>query len=164
MNQNEDRFLRQTGLVPRDKLKGTKVTLIGVGAIGRQVALQLASIGVQDLQLIGQIVFCCVDSISARSAIWRAARNRVDLWVDGRMLGEVIRVLTASDEASASHYASTLFDQADAQRGACTSKSTIYTASIAAGLMLHQLTRWLRDLPLDRDVTCNLLAGELVVQ
>jgi hypothetical protein len=216
MNQNEDRFSRQIGLVPRDKLADAMVTVIGIGAIGRQVALQLASIGVSNLQLIdfdsveatnvttqgyrtddigvskvmattleveridptieidyitdrfrpkheiGSIVFCCVDSISARSAIWRAVRERVDLWIDGRMLGEVIRVLTASDAGSVSHYASTLFDQADAQRGACTSKSTIYTAAIAAGLMTHQLTRWLRGLPLDRDVTCNLLAGELV--
>ena len=115
-------------------------------------------------QEIGSIVFCCVDSISARDAIWRSVGNRVVLWIDGRMLGEVIRVLTASDEASVSHYGSTLFDQSDAQRGACTSKATIYTAAIAAGLMVHQLTRWLRDLPLDCDTTCNLLAGELVVR
>ena len=114
-------------------------------------------------QTVNDVVFCCVDSISARSAIWRAVRDRVVLWIDGRMLGEVIRVLTASDEASFSYYKSTLFDPTDAQSGACTSKATIYTAAIAAGFMTHQLTRWLRDLPLDRDVTCNLLAGELVV-
>ena len=217
MNQSDNRFSRQLGLVPRDKLTDAKVSVIGVGAIGRQVALQLAAIGVSRLQLIdfdsveptnvttqgyradeigmskvmaatleveridptieidyvtdrfrpkqsiGSIVFCCVDSITARAAIWRAVGDRVDLWIDGRMLAEVIRVLTASDEVSATHYASTLFDQADAQRGACTSQSTIYTAAIAAGLMTHQLTRWLRGLPLDPDVSCNLLAGELVL-
>jgi molybdopterin-synthase adenylyltransferase len=57
----------------------------------------------------------------------------------------------------------TLFDQAAAQRGSCTSKSTIYTASIAAGLMVHQFTRWLRRLPVDADLSLNLLSSELVV-
>jgi len=37
------------------------------------------------------------------------------------------------------------------------------TASIAAGLMVHPLTRWLRDLPLDFDLSLNLLASELVI-
>jgi hypothetical protein len=36
--------------------------------------------------------------------------------------------------------------------------------AIAAGLMVHQLTRWLRGLPVDRDAMFNLLAGELVQQ
>ena len=34
----------------------------------------------------------------------------------------------------------------------------------AAGLMLGQFTRWLRDLPVERDVLLNLLASELTVQ
>ena len=48
-------------------------------------------------------------------------------------------------------------------RGRCTSRSTIYAAGIAAGLMLHQLARWLRDPPADFDTTFNLLAGEYTV-
>lgn len=72
-----------------------------------------------------------------------------------------MRILTATDLSSQEHYATTLFRQAEAQAGACTSRSTIYTAGIAAGLMLHQLTRWLRSLPVDRDLTLNLLASEL---
>jgi sulfur carrier protein ThiS adenylyltransferase len=79
------------------------------------------------------------------------------------MLGEVIRVLTVSDIAEREHYASTLFAQSEAQQGSCTSRSTIYAASIGAGLMVHQFTRWLRGLPTDRDVALNLLAGEWAV-
>jgi len=45
----------------------------------------------------------------------------------------------------------------------CESGSTIYTASIAAGLMLHQFTRWLRAVPVDADLTFNLLASEIAV-
>jgi len=212
-----DRFQRQAELVPLHGLAELEVTVIGVGAVGRQVAVQLAAMGVRHLQLIDfdrveptnittqaypahdvgmwkvaataravreidsgiQItlvqdrfrptrdldgaVFCCVDSISARAAIWRSVGRTCRFWSDGRMLGEVLRVLTVSDEASRRHYATTLFPQAEAQVGRCTARSTIYAASITAGMMLHQFARWLRKQPTDADLTLNLLASELTV-
>jgi molybdopterin/thiamine biosynthesis adenylyltransferase len=213
----ESRFSRQADLVPREELKTLTCTVIGVGAIGRQVALQLAAIGVFRMQLIdfdtvdatnvvtqgfslrdvgrpkidaaaaavrelnpeieltlihdrfrsrkevGQAVFCCVDSIAARSAIWRSVAPRCRFWADGRMLGEVIRVLAAGNAIGREHYPTTLFEASDAEPGRCTARSTIYTANIAAGLLLHQFTRWLRGLPADPDTTLNLLSGELIV-
>jgi len=51
MSSIEDRYERQADIVLREKIDGA-CTVIGVGAIGRQVALQLASIGVPELQLI----------------------------------------------------------------------------------------------------------------
>ena len=52
MNTTLDRFVRQQDLVPRGRLADLKATVIGLGAIGRQAALQLASIGVSQLQFI----------------------------------------------------------------------------------------------------------------
>ncbi len=212
-----DRFARQRELVPSDRLADVTVTVIGVGAIGRQVALQLASIGAPRIRLvdfdavdvtnvttqgylsddvgqpkvlatadairrldasiqvdtvqdryraklnIGQAVFCCVDSISTRAAIWRSAGARSRFWVDGRMLGEVIRILTVANEHGREHYPTTLFPQSESQPGRCTARSTIYTANIAAGLMLHQFARWLRGIPVECDTTLSLLAGEWTV-
>jgi molybdopterin-synthase adenylyltransferase len=166
-----DRFERQHDLVPMDRLAQITATVIGVGAIGRQVAQQLAAIGARRLELVdfdrvemsnvttqgylagdvgqfkvdstreavelidptisvrtvtdrfrtkqpvGEAVFCCVDSISARAAIWRALEHRCQFWADGRMLGEVIRILAAIDRTSAEQYTGTLFLQADAQPG-----------------------------------------------
>lgn len=214
MKLRSDRFSRQASLVPQTPLAEITATVIGVGAIGRQVALQLAAIGAPRLQLIdfdvvdetnvttqgyfaddirqakvkaaaaaigrldptiilelvedrfrpkhnlGQAVFCCVDSISARAAIWRSAAHGASFWSDGRMMGEVMRILTVTDESGRAHYAGTLFQQAEAQQGACTARSTIYAASIAAGLMIHQFSRWLRGLPIDPDATFNLLSGD----
>jgi sulfur carrier protein ThiS adenylyltransferase len=210
------RFERQDDFVPQERLGDLAITVIGVGAIGRQVTMQLAAIGVKHLQLvdfdtvelanvttqgyltndiglpkveaakrsalclspelvveticdrfrpkieIAQCVFCLVDSIAAREAIWRSVQNRCRFWADGRMLGEVIRVLAVADEQGRKHYPTTLFEQSQAQVGRCTARSTIYTANIAGGLVVHEFTRWLRGLPVDRDVTLNLLAGELV--
>lgn len=218
MSTTVDRYDRQADLVPRQGLQSLMATVIGVGAIGRQVALQLAAMGTRKIQLvdfdsveptnittqgywagdlgqpkvaatrvailgidpaievhtiadryrsaldIGAAVFCCVDSISARTAIWRSAGPRCQFWADGRMSGEVIRVLTAGDAAGRQHYPTTLFAQAEAHTGRCTAQSTIYTANISAGLMLHQFARWLRGLPLDQDVLVNLLAGEWASQ
>ena len=216
--RSNDRFVRQQGLVPRERLQNCRATVIGVGAVGRNVAIQLAAIGAGHLQLIdfdhvdlsntttqgyamdeigmpkvqavsaairrldplitveavedryrsrqtlGDAVFCCVDSISARSAIWRTVKDRCRFWCDARMLGEVIRVLTASTPSVDAYYATTLFAQSEAQAGSCTSRSTIYAATIAAGLMVHQFTRTLRGIPIDGDITVNLLASEMSVQ
>ena len=48
----QDRFTRQRDLVPIDRLADVATTVIGVGAIGRQVALQLAAIGAPRIQLV----------------------------------------------------------------------------------------------------------------
>ena len=213
-----DRFERQQDLVPTESLAAVNAQVIGVGAIGRQVALQLAALGICRLQLIdfdtveptnvttqgyfGQTdlglpkvvaterlihqidpdihviavkdryrpshgvadaVFCCVDTISARQAIWRSTAGGCSFWCDGRMLGEVIRVLAVAGGLGREHYPSTLFAQSEAQPGRCTARSTIYSANVAAGLMLHQFTRWLRGLPIEPDQTLNLLSAELSV-
>lgn len=217
MPSETNRFSRQEDLVPRDRLADLRATVIGVGAIGRNVALQLAAIGVPQLQLVdfdtvddsnrttqgyaladvgmskvlamltairqidptieveivedrfrprlktGDAIFCCIDSIEARAAIWRTAQRQCRFWCDGRMLGEVIRILTVAEDQGREHYPTTLFAQAEAEPGRCTARSTIYAATIAAGLMVHQFTRWLRAIPVDHDMSLNLLAGELAV-
>src|SRR6266550_1279110 len=52
MPPSENRFARQDAFVPREALSPLEVTVIGVGAIGRQLVLQLASLGVRKLKLI----------------------------------------------------------------------------------------------------------------
>src|SRR5262249_4268698 len=107
------------------------------------------------------VVFACVDSISTRRLIWEALHLEATFFVDGRMSAEVMRILAVASPPTDRAYACTLFDESEAFVGACTARSTIYTASIAAGLMVGQFTRWLRDLPVDADLTLNLLASEL---
>lgn len=51
MNINE-RYSRQKDLVPEKKLAKCDITVIGIGAIGRQVSIQLAAMGARKLQLI----------------------------------------------------------------------------------------------------------------
>jgi sulfur carrier protein ThiS adenylyltransferase len=111
----------------------------------------------------GTAVFCCVDKIDIRRFIWRSLENETSFFVDGRMSGEVIRVLTAADGKSREHYPTTLFAAGEAQEGRCTARSSIFTANIAAGLMIEQFSRWLRRIPVDPDLQLNLLSSELTV-
>jgi len=213
----DERFSRQADIVPRERILDCKATVIGVGAIGRQVALQLTAIGLPWMQLldfdvveesniatqgyyeddmkrfkvhatadichminpklelyaiterfkrtvrIGNVVFCCVDKISTRQLIWESVKDKVSFFCDGRMSAEVLRVITACDNESRKYYPQTLFTSEQAHAGACTAKSTIYCANIAAGFMLAQFTKYLRLLPVDSDIQINLLASELNV-
>jgi len=51
-SMSSERYSRQADIVPRGRILDCKATVIGVGAIGRQVAIQLTAIGVPVLQLI----------------------------------------------------------------------------------------------------------------
>ena len=215
-----DRDIRQRDLVPPDRLGRCHAMVIGVGAVGRQVALQLAATGVPALSLydpdtvnvenlavqgfresdvglakvaavadacrqqFSQIalrthperfrkssargwpgdrdiaVFCCVDAIETRKLIWESVRATAAFFVDGRMNAEVVRVLASGRPALDAAYSATLFAAGEAFAGACTARSTIYSANIAAGLMVGQFARWLRGLPVIADQTINLFAAE----
>lgn len=217
MSTDDGRYSRQRDIVPPDRLAACKATVIGVGAIGRQVALQLAAMGIPWLQLIdfdrveesniasqgyleddfgrpkvqatadlcqqlnhhlevheiddrfrrsmeiGNVIFCCVDSIETRRLIWEAVKDRSSFFCDGRMSAEVLRILTAWDAASREHYPTTLFSAGEAHVGPCTAKTTIYCANIAAGMMLAQFAKYLRNLPVDPDIQLNLLTSEITV-
>lgn len=214
-DQIQERYSRQQDIVPPDRLAQCKVTVVGVGAIGRQAALQLAAIGVSRLKIIdpdnvepsnlasqgyleedlgmpkvdataalcwqinpnleiekvsdrfrrsmdvGNVLFNAVDSIETRRLIWNAVKDKVAFYSDGRMSAEVLRVLSVSGIASQEYYPSTLFASHEAYAGPCTAKTTIYCANIAAGLMVAQFAKWLRNLPLEADIQVNLLSMEM---
>lgn len=218
-----NRDVRQRDLVPPERLARCHAIVIGVGSIGRQVALQLAATGVPSMTLfdpdtvavenlatqgfspndIGDAkvdavgnacheqcpmlelhvqrerfkkssirgwsrtqdhcVFLCVDTIEARRLIWESVRGVASFFTDGRMTAEVIRILASDCPSVDGVYPKSLFTAGEAFAGSCTAKSTIYTANIAAGLMVGQFARWLRRLRVTPDQTLNLLASELTV-
>ena len=217
---SSDRDIRQRNLVPPARLAQCHAVVIGVGAVGRQVALQLAAVGVPQMTLIDHdtvavenlapqgfwesdlgrtkveavaeiakrqfsdiaitcvperfrassvrtwsstkeiVIFCAVDDIETRKLIWQAVQDVAGFFADGRMAAEVIRVLASGRPAVDSHYPKTLFSGREAFQGSCTAKSTIYSANIAAGLMVGQFARWLRGWSVVSDQMLNLVAAE----
>jgi len=210
-----NRNARQKDLVLESKLKDLNVMVIGVGAIGRTLAIQLAAIGVERLKIVdfdivavenlapqgffeedlgkpkveavaelckninsgmsiesknmkfnngmcqGGVVFVCVDSISSRKEIFTGICNKCDLFIDGRMSAEYMRILSVSDLASKEYYEKQFFTQEEAYTGSCTAKSTIYAASTAASLMVAQFARWMREIPIEKEICINLLSMEM---
>ena len=214
----EERYSRQKDIISLEKLESLNISVIGVGAIGRNVALMLTSIGAKNITLIdfdtveesniasqgylekdigsakveaakgsckeinsevnitcindkfkrntrvGDVVFLCVDSITTRKFIWETIQNNVQLFTDGRMSAEVFRILTVDNVLSKAYYPTTLFTEAEAFGGSCTAKSTIYCASIAAGQMISNFTKWLREFPCEKDILYNILTCEVDVK
>jgi sulfur carrier protein ThiS adenylyltransferase len=134
-----------------------------IARLDPSIAIELIEDRYRPKLVVGEAIFCCVDSIETRAAIWRSLGHRIQFWADGRMLADTIRVLVAADEAGRSHYPTTLFPASEAHPGRCTAMNTFDTAEIAAGLMIHQFRRWLRGQAVDAEVSFNVLASELVV-
>jgi sulfur carrier protein ThiS adenylyltransferase len=210
--------MRQGDIVPADRIAKQSATVIGVGAIGRNVAINLAAIGVPRLQLIdfdhvedvnlatqgfleedlgeakveavgrhcrrinseieiteinqrygrkldvGNVIFACVDDMDVRKFIFEQNRHTTDFFIDGRMSAESLRVLTAVDETSKEYYKTTLFSNAEAYQDSCTAKSTIQCATIAAGMIVEQFTKYLRSLPIESDIQMNIMSAEMSVE
>lgn len=108
------------------------------------------------------VVFPCVDTMDSRKHIYNSVRNVASAIFDPRMAGETMEVISTNDMEDP-YYLSTIVPDSAAYLGSCTSRSLPYTAGIVAGLALHQFTRWLRDMPLDRHQSFNLLASELII-
>lgn len=234
----EDRFAPQMDLVPQTVFKSLGyVTVAGVGAVGRQVALQLASLGIPRIRIVdfdtvedrnittqgyfkdnvgmpkvsalaseidridsgitvdavndrmrpkhigGHVLFCCVDRISTRQAIWKQAKSQVRLFIDVRMLGEVIRVLAFScgtspvdyekynatshiaiPENAVKRYEETLFSEEETFSGRCTAHGTIYTACSAAATAVKQFVLWSRGGTPREDIWHLMASDEIIIQ
>lgn len=222
------RAVRQRDLVPPAELVQWHVLVVGVGAIGRQVALQLAAMGAASMTIVDDdvvaeenlavqgygpheiglpkveavanqcrlllpeidlnryaarfnrssalelpclarpmqpklAVFACVDAMSGRRMVFETVRQQAHLLVDGRMAGETVRVLCSTAPSDDRYYPSTLFEDSQAHPAPCTGRSTLYAASIAAGLMLSRFALVLRGGSPSRDVLLQLAGDELAV-
>lgn len=202
--------------MPLEKLQKIKATIVGLGSGGRQVGLQLATIGVPNLHFIdhdkveivnlasqgfmeedlgkfkvdavaeickkinsqinikttkakfnpimfdGGVIFSCVDSMSARRKIFESTNGIRELMIDARTTAEYSRIfIVDNDEESNKHYEKSLFSDDEAHPGSCTAKMTFYIANVSAGIRVAQFAKWLRNIPLDKEIQINLLTNEM---
>lgn len=212
MQLNHSHLTRQLDIIPIETL-GQQVTIIGCGAIGSFLGLQLAKMGLTMVQYfdhdevsienmsnqffrrkdIGKnkahaladmvyeftdpgnaahvsptfhpikyepqhatkltgIVVVAVDSMAARQMIYESIKAKgfaVKYIIDPRMSAEFYTQYTINpfDEKDQSTYAKVLQSDADSVAERCTAKSTVYTASLAAGLV----TKTIKNIMLAQD-------------
>jgi len=130
-------------------------------SINSAIQIEVINRKFRSIDFTGGVLFCCVDKIDTRKTIFETVKERADLFIDGRMSAEYVRIFTVHDEASREHYATTLFPAAEAYQGACTAKTTIYCANVSAGLRVAQFAKWLRGCDVDKEIDVNLLTNEM---
>lgn len=103
-------------------------------------------------------VFLCVNSMAARS-IWNLIRFDYQFLGETRLGIKVIRVVTSHKPAMDTYYPSTL---TESKRSPVRKHSyDIVMTTIAAGFVVAQFARWLRNDPVIRDQVFNLHTQEL---
>ena len=201
MTELSPRDARTDRIISAALLRDTNVNVIGCGAVGRQVALQLGAMGVgqihlQDFDKIGEenlgtqgwprakigqykvdalemeilknspdcrviksyepftedsprswVVFACVDSLDVRRTIFNV--GYIGRMFDARVAQEMVVVHSfAKNSPTFEQHTGT---DADTVVDDCTTRQTIYSAFIAASLLVQAYANWLRD-PTEEEV------------
>jgi len=117
------------------------------------------------------VVISCVDSIEVRKMLWNEVKDmpQVSLFLDGRMAGPVIQTysvpLSDGDQLGGvrtrdwyidKYNQSLNFTSDEAFEAPCTARSLLYPCYIAAGLLIGQVSNWMRGLQVDPMISCNL--------
>jgi len=215
MEEDLDRYSRQSLLVPREKIEQVHALVVGVGSVGRQVALQLTAAGVPHLTLVdmddvtisntasqgypdvsqgqkkvivtkndclrinptveiathyrpfrscdkGTHVFCCVDCMTARKNIFKQTEDERSFFVDGRVGGETLRIITAYDYETRKYWEDTWFPNSEGENLMCGARMTLYCATITASFMVVQFTKFLREFWVPKDILMSLLGMNIL--
>lgn len=207
---NPNRFGPLEKFAPRHRVLAEAATVIGLGAVGRQVAIQLTALGIPKLQLIdgakvtttdvttkgflhedvgdarvdavgghchrvepmldldtihdrfrpsfvvGTAVFCCIDSTTVRARILGEVASRTRFWGEARVSGEAVRISTALVDREAKRQIISRLDEKRRRSFRRSTRSPLYVASLAAGLLIYQFARYLRRKLPEVDVILDL--------
>lgn len=216
------RYTRQEGIVSQDLIKSYRPLVIGTGAVGSNVARQLAHMG-SDMSLVDfdevdevnlccqgflesdvgkykvdavqgivsqingsvnahqhkdafninhkyageEVIFSCADSMKVRETAFRhfTRTKKFRFLGDSRIRGgDTIRIVIcrADMPESTATYKGSLFAEEEAQRGSCTTKTTIYGAFVASALLISEYVKFLNGRPTEcTDFMVNLASLEM---
>lgn len=108
------------------------------------------------------VVVSAVDSMAARAMIHRTltvACPGVRLLVDPRMSAELYLQFTCSPKRDA-WYTKTLYSDTEAVAERCTAKATVYTATLAAGMVVKTIKNFITGEDYPKDISWNIKASE----
>ena len=97
-------------------------------------------------QPLSGVVISAVDGMDSRKAIWEQVRwnPNVELFIDGRMGGQVALVLAARphDPDDVARYEQYLFAQSEAAPESCTARAIVYNTFGIAAVIAATVRRW----------------------
>lgn len=93
------------------------------------------------------VMISAVDSMASRREIWERVKYNaaVDLFIDGRMGGEVVRLYTVRpcQPDDVARYEATLCESSETAPLACGSKAIIYVGFMIAALITRAVAKWI---------------------
>lgn len=114
------------------------------------------------------IVISGVDSMESRLNIWDHLQSdsNIKLYVDARLGGEVIEILTIRPtfREDRKFYKQFLFPDNEAAELPCTARNIIYNGAVIAGLVASQVKKWIRQEDYPRRVSFCLKTFEFLEQ
>ncbi|MGD0284390.1 MAG: ThiF family adenylyltransferase [Candidatus Saccharimonadales bacterium] len=117
--------------------------------------------------VLSGVVISGVDSMKSRADIWECIKfnPEVPLYLDGRMGGEQIQLFSLNPndfdlvEFYGTHW---LFSDEEGSQLPCAARTVIHPPVVLAGLIIAQLTRFARELPLKRMIDVHVCALQLL--
>lgn len=97
------------------------------------------------------VVVSALDSMAGRAMLWESVRaSEVKLWVDVRVMGETVCVLTVPEPAhstqQADNYAATLLPDSEVEEAPCGAEGTVYSGMFSGARVAGIVNSWARQL------------------
>ena len=110
-----------------------------------------------------EAAFFCVDNLSMRGKLFDWFSKSAEFIADARVGGEMIRLLSANDDASRLHYPTTIGNDADAYGDGCHIPMVKHSANIAASMLVQQYIAHLKGMQIYQDRMLSLMVSEFTV-
>lgn len=107
---------------------------------------QLLSLGFSEPEY--NVVVSAIDSMAGRKWLAEWCRdNDIELFVDVRVMGEMVFVLTARhSDGSYDHYLSTILPDSEVEEATCGAEGTVYSGMFAASRVAATVNNWARGM------------------
>ncbi len=110
------------------------------------------------------IIVVAVDSMESRKNIFQSIMDNphaLKLIIDPRMSAEYFTMygINPTIDKDREMYSKTLFTDGEAVQTACTAKSTVYTATLAAGMVVKTIKNFILDEPYPRNTQWDIKAS-----
>ena len=138
----------------------------------QKMTQSLAGISIQPMNMKydfpltpNSIVICAVDCMTVRKEIFEHHRDTIcRFFIDTRMGAEELQIhaLSLTDKKRANSYAKSLYSNDDSVEVACTSKATMYTPLLCAGLVTKIVKDFMLELPYTKSISWNINQNSMV--
>lgn len=113
------------------------------------------------------VIICAVDSLETRKEIWQLITTnfpiKFDLFIDCRMGGELLRILTASplNVYTLNQYAQSLNSETPVSQEPCTGRSIVYNTFVCGGIVASLIKKYAKKEVVQGSIVVDLIATQI---